>query len=167
MNSAANLEELMEQAETTRRKLHEKIDRDYDKLIKTFLKLSSDKPKGKSILKLSESPALFKGKKPVSIIFPNGSVIIVRSWREVAQTLLSDCNTQCHDELVKIIDTVYGRQRKLLSSEPENLDVSLKIDEGIYFEIKLSTDMLLSTLKRYIFDAVGYDYTDVSIELYE
>lgn len=47
------------------------------------------------------------------------------------------------------------------------MDSPIKIDDGIYMETKFDTESLLKVLTGRIFNAVGYDYSGIRLELYD
>ena len=157
-----NKQQLIEEAEASRRRMHALIDQDYDALIRC---IETGEPIEAQPMSLRTDPRQFRATKPTEIIFGDGTVIEVNTWREAAKVLLNDCNRKLHTQLVGICDKVSGRDRKILSSDPTGMNVPLRIDEGIFFEGKFSTESLLYVLKELIFDAVGYDYSDIRIRL--
>ena len=113
----------------------------------------------------TEEPAVFKGKKPTAIMFSDGTMVNVSTWKGIAQAVLQRCNqdVRCHDLLMELRDRVAGRNRYLLSSSGEGMRSPLKIDEDLYMETHYSAETLLYTLKTRILDAVGYDYRGISV----
>lgn len=106
------------------------------------------------------SPAIFKGKKPVAVKFASGEIIEAATWKKLVLTILQHCNQQpvMHERLMQLRDKAAGRQRIILGSSAERMDVPLKIDEGLYFEGKFDTEALLTMSTKKVLEPVGYDY---------
>lgn len=162
-------EEMIRILETSRQRMHRVIDERYDSMIhciRTSQPLLRD---GNQCYSLSEPPFLFKGKKPLSIIFPNGDRVTVNSWREVAAELLRDCNNDPdrHEALMQLRYMVSGNSRWILADTDQCLDVGIKVDEELYFEGKFDTEYLLKMMTERIFEKVGYPYEMIEIEVRE
>lgn len=154
--------------EKSRENMHKIVDEKCDALLEYI-----NNPR-KSILSelkvnLSIVSFFFKGKKPNVIILGNNKKINVKTWREVADILLKDCNSnpERHNKMLELRNRVFGRSRTILSDVPDDMDVPMKIDEDLYFEGKFDTEFLLRVLKERIFDNVGYDYSSIEVELRE
>ena len=160
-------EEQIKMLEESREKMHRSIDEKFDTLIEAVRTGQSVASKGTMHYDLGNPTYLFKGKKPVSLTYPNGEKVIVKTWRQLALELLTDCNSDPdrHDDMMFLRNKVAGRNRWILSDSPEGMDVPLKIDEGMYFEGKFDTDYLLKMMTERIFDKVGYDYSFIEIEV--
>ncbi len=157
---------LINDAEASRRRMHALIDHDYDELINRIRNEDGIEAAETAPVYFSTDASVFKTTKPKEVIFADNHVTNVNSWRNAVKALLADCNKQKHDELISLCDEVYGNQRKLLSSTPEGMDVPIIVDAGIFFEGHFATDTLLNVLKEKIFDAVGYDYSEIRIRLH-
>ena len=159
-------EDILQLVENTRQKLHELIDRDMD-LLYDIVDHSTAAVENAKALSIHIHPALFKGKKPVSIIFPGGKEVEVKTWRQVAVTILQDCNAdeQMHSRLSELSGKIYGRDRIILAKDAREMDVPLQIDEGIYFEGKFDTETLLRVLTERVLHPVGYDYSGIMIKI--
>ena len=115
----------------------------------------------------SMSPHFFKGKKPTAIKLPGGDTVPISTWRTAAIAILKDCNADAdrHKRLMDICDKVSGRKRCILSHDPFDMDVPLKIDEGLYFEGKLDTEYLIKMMTERVFPYVGYDFKSIIVTL--
>ena len=159
----------IEMIEQSRQYMHRLVDAQYDNFIEKLngnFDFNAEKPLVISMSLKSES-ALFKGKKPVEVVFGDGSIIATPTWREAASAILSDCNSipKMHYSLIKLAGKVYGRDRILLSNSEDNMIAPIKIDEGLYFEGKFDTEGLLNVMKKRLFDVIGYDYSDINIKI--
>ncbi|HRU98615.1 MAG TPA: hypothetical protein P5092_14425 [Ruminococcus sp.] len=156
---------LINDAEASRKRMHALIDHDYDELINRFRSEEGIDAAETAPVYFSTDASVFKTTKPKEVIFSDGHVTCVNTWRNAVKALLADCNKQKHDELLLLCNEVYGNQRKLLSSTRYDMDAPIMVDDGIFFEGHFATDTLIRVLKEKIFDAVGYDYSEIRIRL--
>ena len=160
-------EEKIEMIEKSRQRMHEAVDEKYDEMIQC---IRTGQPLQRSRVQrydLNEPPFVFKGKKPISITYPNGEKVMVNTWREVAAELLRDCNSDPgrHEALMQLRYKVGGNTRWILADTDRRMDVGIKIDENLYFEGKFDTEYLLKMMTERIFDKVGYPYEMIEIEV--
>lgn len=160
-----NTEKEIQIIEEDRARMHRIVDERYDVLI-------DDIRNGKNLfrqrsLPLVSHPSVFKGKKPISITLPNGEIIPTSKWRSVATAILKDCNDdmEMHYRMMKLCGITAGRFRMLLSHDPSEMDVPLKIDDDLYFEGKFDTEYLIKMMTEKVLDQVGYDYSGISITI--
>lgn len=161
-------EEQIKLIEESREQLHRMIDERYDELL---LALKS----GQSIsnltspakLSLTTAPAIFKGRKPASVVLPDGQEQITPTWKSVVSAILKDCNAdeERHRLMMELCGCTAGRFRTILTHDPFELNVPLKIDSDIYFEGKFDTEYLLKMMKERVLDYVGYDYRNITVTL--
>lgn len=116
---------------------------------------------------LSVTPACFKGKKPLALLYPDGTEVEVHTWKQVASQLMRGC---AEDELMAarledLSGKVFGRDRIILGKTGEGMDVPLKIKDNIYLEAKFDTESLLKVITNRIFDPIGYDYQDIRLQI--
>lgn len=159
------------QIEQSRKQMHQKIDVQYDELVRKLLmegkNLTMDD--GEQLLSLAAEPARFKGLKPSFLLFPDGRTVTVQNWRRAILEILWDCNkdTVQHDRMMQLRERVPGRLRSLLSKSPEGMSVPLMIDENLYLEGKLDTEYLIKTVRDQILDPVGYNYDRIGVVVYD
>lgn len=159
------------QIEQSRKQMHQKIDDQYDELVRKILmegkRLTMDD--GEQLLSLATDPARFKGTKPSLLLFPDGRTVSTHKWRLTALEILWDCNNDpvMHDRMMQLRDRVSGRLRSLLSNSPEGMSVPLMIDEGLYLEGKLDTEYLIKTVRDQMLDPVGYDYDRIGVVVHD
>ncbi len=153
--------------EQERQRLHRTLDAQYDKFVREVLTDGHPElvPEGECLWSLEDSLRRFKGTKVTGILFRNGQILPVRSWKETAVELLRECNTDpiMHDRLMALRNILGGRFRCLLSSEADIMSTPLQIEEGLYLEGKLDTEFLLKTVTKEIMDRIGYDYSRIGI----
>lgn len=159
------------QIEQSRKQMHQKIDDQYDELVRKILmegkRLTMDD--GEQLLSLATDPARFKGTKPSLLLFPDGRTVTVQNWRRTILEILWDCNkdTVQHDRMMQLRDVVAGRLRPLLSGSPNGMDIPLMIDEDLYLEGKLDTEYLIKTVRDQILDPVGYDCDRIGVVVHD
>lgn len=162
-------EEKIAMFEQSRERMHRAIDEKIDDIIECLRTGQSIRQNGVRHYDLSEPPFLFKSKKPVSITYPNGEKVFVSTWRKVAGELLNDCNSdpQRHEALMQLRHKIAGRNRWVLADAPSDMNVPIKVDEGLYFEGKFDTEYLLKMLTDKVFSKVGYPYEFIEVEVRE
>ena len=159
------------QIEQSRKQMHQKIDAQYDELVrKIFMdgkQLTMED--GDQLLPLAAEPARFKGRKPSLLLFPDGRTVAAQNWRRVILEILLDCNQDAvrHERMMQLRDVVTGRLRPLLSGSPREMDIPLMIDENLYLEGKLDTEYLIRTVRDQILDTVGYEYDRLGIVVHD
>ena len=116
-------------------------------------------------LPLTANPSVFKGKKPESILFPDGREIKTPTWKTAVLAIMQDCNEDpvMHAHLMGLRGKVLGRQRAILAASPEKMHAPLEIDKDIYMESYYDTGTLLYVLKNRVLDEVGYDYSGIRV----
>lgn len=156
-------EESMEQL---REELHAIVDQKIDDFLACLASRES-RVKTEIELPITILPAYFKGKKPVSIIYPDGSEVYADKWKKVAYHLLHQCaEDECmRDRLRNISGKVYGRDRKLLSDNGNGMDVPLEFYPGMFFEAKFDTESLLKVITSRIFIPIGYNYEGIRLKV--
>ena len=158
---------MIEEIEKSRREMHEIVDRSIDALLLRAqgMEISTSNDRTRF---LSADPAALKGEKPASITFANGRTMEATTWRNLAKAVLADCGSipECRERLTKAKDIFFGRQRRVLGSDPSEMSAPLKIAEGLYFEGYSDTEYLFRNLTR-VLDAAGYDYSGITFQLRE
>ncbi len=116
---------------------------------------------------LSDSTAIFKGKKPVAVIFANNSRVEAHTWKKVVEAIIRDCisDKRKKETLFSMCGRIAGNTRVILSTDNSSMMSPLKIDENLYLESHYDTETLLKILTQRILDNVGYDYTKILIAL--
>ena len=155
----ANSELPVELIEELRAQLHETVDRRIDALLSGQVSQTERRS-----LPLDIHPSVFKGKRPLSVSFPDGRTVETTTWKKAVSAILADCNSDpaMHDRLMSISGKVFGRDRVLLGDK-NGMDSPVKIDEGLYMETKFDTESLLYVLRERILKPVGYDCEGIHI----
>lgn len=164
MMESTNMEQ-KEQLLRYKKKLHSEIDEMFEKMLAILSGDSISVQPEPYELSLTLSPAQFKGLKPSAILYPNGKTVIVRTWREVVEKLLKDCDSTMHEKLWSIVDNMQGRTRSIMAHSAEELENPMRIGDGIYMECRYDTETLLRLMMKRIFDVIGYEYADIKIKV--
>ncbi len=84
----------------------------------------------------------------------------------VVQAILKHCNEQpdMHERMMQLRGRVLGRQRIILGEFPDEMDMPVKIDEGLYFETKFDTEALITMMKKKVLEPIGYDSNGIVIQ---
>lgn len=119
------------------------------------------------IYPLTAGTALFKGRKPTGIILGDGSKEYARTWKRIAEIMLTDCiqDQKRRLALESLRNKVGGKSRVFLSDSGKNMTSPIEIVPRLYFESNYDTESLLRILMFRIFDVVGYDYSRIKISL--
>lgn len=150
--------------EDLRRRLHELVDRNLDSLVQRIAHGQTDyDPIG---LPLDAPPSVFKGKKSIAVVFPDGTEVAAPTWKKAVAAIMRDCNAdpRMHESLMYLRGKVSGKLRTILDKTPERMDAPLKIDEGLFLESKFDTEALLTVLTKRVLDVVGYDYHGIMLK---
>ena len=112
------------------------------------------------------NPAVLKGKKPLAVRFASGECVEAPTWKKAVKIILEECNRQpqMHERLMRISGIVSGRQRVILGKNPQEMDVPLEIDKGLYFEAMFDTEALIRMMCEKVLNPIGYDYTRITIQ---
>jgi len=113
----------------------------------------------------STVPSLFKGKKPVAVMF-GGDRVATKTWRQVYAEILRQCDAERHDALLLLRNRVAGRKRVVLSDKADGMSFPIKLSDGLFAEGDFDAEWLMRTLRR-ILDAAGYDYSGINIVIRE
>lgn len=168
--------DMLYELQTIRAQLIQEIDQSFEQLIQRLRdeheqhdNETTPRVNGnyESICSLSAGPAMFKGKKPTGVIFADGRRVNVPTWKKVAEEILHHCNSDQgrHTALLNLRGRVSGRERVMLDKSKENMRSPLRIDNKLYMETHYDTETLLKILMTRILDAVGYDYSGISVAI--
>ncbi len=118
-----------------------------------------------SIYPLNAGTGIFKGKKPIAVIFADRVRVSVPTWKKLAEEILRHCNSdpEKHKALMDLRGKLLGRDRVFLGSEAGKMRSPVKIADALYFETHYDTETLLRILTTRILAAVRYDYSGITI----
>jgi hypothetical protein len=117
-----------------------------------------------TIYPLSADPSIFKGKTPTCVLFGTKRAI-AHTWKSVFKLLILECNkdVEHHKMLMYLRNKILGRDRILLSDSPRGMRRPFQIDEKMFAETHYDTESLMRILLHRFLDAVGYDYSNISV----
>ena len=119
------------------------------------------------ILPLTVDSSIFKGKKPVGIIFGENDRKDISTWKMAVKEIMKRCNSdpEKHVALMNLRGRLAGRDRLFLSNNPDNMRSPYMISENLYMETHYDTETLLRILTTRILDSVGYDFGHISVAI--
>jgi len=159
----ANKEVILAEIETLRPQLHQMIDERLDAMKNAILSGESVSSVERTY-PLNFSPHIFKGEKPVAVLF--GEERVERnSWIKVYTEILHRCKDEKYDILMELRGKISGRDRLILSKESTGMKRPVKLAEGLFAESFYDTDTLIYVLTKRILDPVGFDYREISVVL--
>lgn len=159
---------IYELAEEIRVELHEIVDREINYFLLRIEQGGKKAPLEKE-RPLTTMPAFFKGQKPVSIVYPDGTETPARTWKNVVLHLLKNCaeDETMRGRLEQIRGKVFGRNRRLFADSGEGMDAPLEFYPQMFLESKFDTETLLKVVTNRIFDEIGYDYSGIRLKVTE
>lgn len=164
---------IIKEIEITRSRLLNEINTEMDLLLKRVKEYSYTEFETvteevyESILPLSDNPAVFKGKKPIAVIFATGKRVEAHTWKQAVTEIMKDCisDKNKRDIVESMCGKLAGNKRVILSKDNTAMTSPLEIDENLYLESHYDAETMLKILTTRILDYVGYDYTKISIAL--
>lgn len=154
--------------ERLRADMHQKIDEQINRSLYHIVTQRDAGEMNDGIASLGSDTAFLKGRKPVSVIFADGREVQAKKWKDVAKSILQDCDRdpKMHDEMMFLRQRVAGRERFLLCDDPCVMDTPIRINDKLYFESYFDTETLLHHMKR-ILTIVGYDCNGILLRYHD
>ena len=120
-----------------------------------------------SIYPLSINSRSFKGKKPTGVLLGERGRVDVGTWKAVFREIMKHCNAdpEKHVALMNLRGRVSGRERIFLAKTSEGMRSPLEISANLYAETHYDTETLLRIMTSRILDAIGYDYSGISVAI--
>jgi hypothetical protein len=117
------------------------------------------------VFPLTVEASIFKGKKPVGILFGETEREDISTWKMAVKEIMKRCNSdpEKHVALMNLRGRVAGRNRLFLSKSSDNMRSPYMISENLYMETHYDTETLIRILTSRILDVIGYDYSHISI----
>ena len=160
-----NKEVILAEIEANRIRLHNLVDARFDGLREAVLSGSSvTMAEMEYEYPLCAPPYLFKGSKPIAVLFGEERVEL-NSWRKVYTEILRRCTVEKHDVLMELRNKISGRERIMLSDKPDSMNAPIKLSDNLFAEAYFDTEWLIRILTNRILDAVCFDYSHISIVL--
>ena len=162
---------IIEELEEMRKRMIRNINTEFDLLIKrakieTMQSENNDKSKPYDCTyPLVVGSSVFKGKKPISLIFGDGREFKIFTWKQLVEAILKDCiaDDKKKENLEGLRDKVLGKKRKLISNNSEDMISPIEISENLYMETHYDTETLLRILMQRVLDPINYDYSQISV----
>lgn len=84
----------------------------------------------------------------------------------MAQKILQTCNEQpdIHERFMETCGKAARRWRTVLGSSPEEMDITIKVDEKLFFEGKFDTEAMLNMLEKKVLEQAWGDYSGIKIQ---
>ena len=144
-----NNENTLEIIEQARRKVHETVDRRFDDLI-TLVQGGEFEIKSDFELSLCDKPTYFKGKKPISVIYPDNTEFETPTWKKVAKQLLNECagDAVMLGRLHRLCGNVSVRDRVLISEYCDCMNSPICFADGMYLESKFVSESLIHVITK-------------------
>ena len=78
---------------------------------------------------------------------------------------MQTCNEQpdIHERFMETCGKAARRWRTVLGSSPEEMDITIKVDEKLFFEGKFDTEAMLNMLEKKVLEPAGVDYSSIKI----
>lgn len=170
---------IIQEIQDARAQLIEEVNESFDQLLQ---RVQSDSVEGSAssedqgqeqngdyeiIYPLAINPGIFKGKKPTGVLFGENGRVDVGTWKAVFQEILHRCDAdpEKHVALMNLRGKISGRERVFLARSSEGMRSPLKLSENLYAETHYDTETLLRIMTTRILDAVGYDYSGISVAI--
>jgi hypothetical protein len=113
---------------------------------------------------LSTTPSVFKGTKPIAVVFGEERVD-VKTWRGLCIELLNRAYAvpQSRDAMMFLRNKVAGRKRLVISDKPDGMSVPVRLSDELYVEVYFDTEQLLKTLLFQVLEPADYDYSNIYV----
>lgn len=145
-------------------------------VVEHLLEQEEEKNRGKDAAKrapdltvlfpLTGSTKLFKGTKPVRVVFPGGSEETAFTWKKVVQAILKQCLSDGNEGALRgLAGNVAGRKRAFLAKTGAEMRSPIEIAEGLYMETHYDTETLLHILTMRILEPIHYDYSGIRVAI--
>ena len=164
--------DIIKELEAMRKRMIQEINTEFDLLIERTmsegLTMESPTPQAyESVYPLAAGSKIFKGTKPISVIFGDGIQVYVSTWKQVVSTIMAQCLKSAENKakLVALSNSISGRKRKLLAESDTEMRSPLKLCDNLYMESHYDTETLLNVLTNRILDAIQYDYRNIQISI--
>lgn len=140
----------------------------FDELVKEVSNIKTEEKEKKNefetILPLSNTK-IFKGKKPIAVIFGENR-IITPTWKIVVEIILKEVlkEENMKEKLYGLSDKLLGRKRTRLSKSSDEMRKPLKLSDELYIETHYDTETLMNLLLQILND-VSYNYNDIKVAI--
>lgn len=115
---------------------------------------------------LGVRPSLFVGTKPVAVIFA-GERELAHTWTRVYKAILQRAiqDPLQYNTLMELRNRLGGKVRVFISDKPDGMTRPCKIADELYGETHYGSETQMHILVNIILYAMGYDYSDIELEI--
>ena len=160
--------DIVKELEKIRASLSETVVTAFDRLIAKAENpdLDTDTAESEITVPLSVNPSFFIGKKPAAVLFGQERVA-AKSWHDVYGVILTRCieNPQHYKTLMDLRELIGGKCRVFISASPDSMKKPIKLADGLYGETHYGAQTLMYILVERILYPVGFDCSDISIDI--
>lgn len=165
--------DIIKELEAMRKRMIQEINTEFDLLIERAVSegltmvVPSSGEAYESVYPLAAGSRIFKGTKPTSVIFQDGTQVYVSTWKQVVAAIMADClkSNENRSRLFALSNSISGRKRRLLARHDTDMRSPLKLCENLYMESHYDTETLLNVLTNRILDAIRYDYSSIQVSI--
>lgn len=165
--------DIIHQLEAMRKRIIQEVNTEFDVLIEQAAKeqhMEDRKEYAKPYevkYPLTAGAAVFKGKKPTSVIIGEKPPIRVRTWKQLVDEIVQDCISEPKYKraLEGLCGKVSGKKRVLLAESPKEMRSPLAISDTLYMETHYDTETLLNILTTRILGPIGYDFSEIVVTI--
>lgn len=117
------------------------------------------------IYPLAKNPSSFKGRRPLAVIFPDGTRVRTPSWKGVVEAILKDCDRDenRHEALMSLRNRIYGSSRIILGDSADEMQSPIAVAPKLFCEAHYDVCTLLRITLTRILSVVGYDYSGIQV----
>lgn len=117
---------------------------------------------------LFSNASVFKGRKPINVIFEDGTICDTPTWKLVAKALLDRCysNPNTRKRLYEMCGLIRGKNRLLLSHDCTEMNVPIAVADDMFFETKFDAETLMNVLVKRILIPAGFDGNGTAIKVH-
>ena len=139
-----------------------------DQLIATYTDEAGESERAIIGASLYKNYAFFKGKKPISVVFPNGREVEAGSWKKCVREILLDSITEPEvlQAMLSLRGRIFGKSLIILADSPERMDSPIHFGEELFFESKFDTESLLHMLVDRVLQPCGYDVRGIILQVH-
>lgn len=163
--------DIVKELEAMRKRMIQEINTEFDLLIERAISggLTIAEPAAEenyeSVYPLTAGAGIFKGKKPIGVIFPDGRQVRTSTWKQVVAAIMEQCmkSSAYRERLKKLSGVITGRKRLLLAETGKDMRSPLKLCDDLYMETHYDTETLLNVLTIRVLGAIQYEYSGIQI----
>ena len=162
--------EIVTLIEKSRTEMLNLINAEYDHLKAMVLTKETDasEPEQFSIdIPLNSNGSVFKGRKPISVLFEDGEECMASTWKQVVKTLLERCyaTPKTRERLNSMCGLISGKSRLLFCRDATAMGSPIKVGDDMYIETKFDAETLMNVVVRRVLIPAGFDVSGIAIKV--